>query len=88
MNVIHGHFLGHGLVVIGARQTSGRGRGKNVWLSPEGSACFSIQLSFDIDSAMGRRISLVQHIAGLAIVLSIRKQKEVSETLNHIHCQN
>ncbi|ODM94726.1 Biotin--protein ligase [Orchesella cincta] len=77
MNVISGHFLRHGLVAIAGRQTSGRGRGKNVWLSPEGCACFSIQLSFDMDSAMGRRISLVQHIAGLAVILSIPNHTEL-----------
>ncbi|CAL8133784.1 unnamed protein product [Orchesella dallaii] len=76
MNVISGHFLRHGLVAIAARQTSGRGRGNNVWLSPEGCACFSIQLSFDLDSAMGRRISLVQHIAGLAVILSVPNYAE------------
>lgn len=101
MNVIHGHFLRHGLVVIAARQTSGKGiylyyfskiqvvsflhnlpspltflgRSRNVWLSPEGCAMFSLQLAVDLDSPLGRRISLIQHIAGLAVVLSIPNYK-------------
>jgi biotin--protein ligase len=76
-DALTGHSLRNGLVVIARRQTSARGRGKNIWLSPEGCVPFSFQLQMDLNSGIGRRISLVQHIAALAIVLAVPSHKEI-----------
>ncbi|KAK3712530.1 hypothetical protein RRG08_002859 [Elysia crispata] len=66
--------LPHGLspVAIAGRQTGGRGRGGNMWLSPLGCAMFTFPLSFDIDSEMGRRVPFLQHLVSTAVVHGIR----------------
>lgn len=62
-----------GLVVIARRQTQGRGRSGNVWMSPEGCAMFSMRIRFLLQSELGRHLSLLQHIVALAIVLAMKK---------------
>ncbi|GFS17509.1 biotin-protein ligase [Elysia marginata] len=66
--------LPHGIypVAIAGRQTSGRGRGGNMWLSPRGCAMFTFPLSFELDSEMGQRISFLQHLVSTAVVHGIR----------------
>lgn len=66
--------LPHGLnpVAIAGRQTSGRGRGGNMWLSPLGCAMFTIPLSFEVDSEIGQKISFLQHLVSTAVVHGIR----------------
>lgn len=61
-----------GLVVIARRQTQGRGRSGNVWMSPEGCAMFSMRIRFLLQSELGRHLSLLQHIVALAIVLAVK----------------
>ena len=58
------------VVVVAGRQSSGVGRGANAWLSPPGCAAFTLHLpSLSLhDSALGRRVSILQHLVALAVV--------------------
>lgn len=48
------------------------GRGKNVWLSPEGCAMFTLQLHIPLKSVLGERLSLIQHLTTVAIVSTVK----------------
>lgn len=61
-------LMKHGFTVIADRQTGGKGRAGNTWLSPEGCAMFSMQLEVQNPS----RASLLQHVVALAAVHGIR----------------
>ncbi|XP_021926967.1 biotin--protein ligase isoform X2 [Zootermopsis nevadensis] len=71
MNVLSGVSLQHGLVVVPRQQTSGVGRGGNMWLSPEGSAMFSVQLHVPLASYLGQHAPLLQHVVALAVVSAV-----------------
>ncbi|XP_047353177.1 biotin--protein ligase isoform X2 [Vespa velutina] len=71
MNVVNGQKLQHGLVVIPYQQTQGRGRNKNVWLSPKGCAMFTIQLHIPKNSYLGVHISILQHLVIVGIVSAV-----------------
>ncbi|XP_057176729.1 biotin--protein ligase isoform X3 [Triplophysa rosa] len=61
-----------GLIAIAARQTQGKGRGGNVWLSPMGCAMFTLHLQIPLKSQLGQRVSFLQHLVALAVVESVR----------------
>ncbi|XP_030058075.1 biotin--protein ligase isoform X2 [Microcaecilia unicolor] len=61
-----------GLIAIAAQQTQGKGRGRNAWLSPIGSALFTLHLSIPLVSQLGQRIAFIQHLMSLAVVESVR----------------
>ncbi|XP_027007207.2 biotin--protein ligase isoform X1 [Tachysurus fulvidraco] len=61
-----------GLIAVAARQTKGKGRGGNVWLSPLGCAMFTLHLQVEVRSRLGQRIPFLQHLAALAVVESVR----------------
>uniref|UniRef100_A0A3P8VAW9 Holocarboxylase synthetase n=1 Tax=Cynoglossus semilaevis TaxID=244447 RepID=A0A3P8VAW9_CYNSE len=61
-----------GLVAVAGRQSQGRGRGKNAWLSPAGCAMFTLKVQVELGSRLGQRISFLQHLAALAVVESVR----------------
>ncbi|CAH1776897.1 unnamed protein product, partial [Owenia fusiformis] len=61
---------------IAGRQTSGKGRGGNVWLSPEGCAMFSLHMNIPLQSPLGQRVSMIQHIAALAVTQAISEVPE------------
>uniref|UniRef100_F6UEY9 Holocarboxylase synthetase n=1 Tax=Ornithorhynchus anatinus TaxID=9258 RepID=F6UEY9_ORNAN len=61
-----------GLVAIAGRQTQGRGRGGNAWLSPVGCALSTALLSVPLASHLGQRIPFVQHLVSLAVVEAVR----------------
>ncbi|ESP03602.1 hypothetical protein LOTGIDRAFT_171251 [Lottia gigantea] len=61
-----------GVIAIAGRQTSGRGRGGNSWLSPLGCAMFSLHVRIDLNSTLGQKVSFLQHIVSLAVVQSVR----------------
>lgn len=63
---------GVGLIAIPGKQTQGKGRGGNAWLSPVGCAMFSLLVSLPMDSHLGRHASFLQHITSLAVVQSVR----------------
>ncbi|BFZ09694.1 hypothetical protein BsWGS_12734 [Bradybaena similaris] len=60
-----------GLIAVAGRQTSGRGRGGNSWLSPVGCAMFTLPLSLNLDGQLGQRVSFLQHIISVAVVQSV-----------------
>ncbi|XP_064607111.1 biotin--protein ligase-like [Liolophura sinensis] len=64
-----------GLVAIAGRQTSGRGRGGNAWISPVGCAMFTAHVRFTVESLLGQRAAYLQHITAVAVVHSIRQLK-------------
>lgn len=76
MDLLHGMMLQSpqevGLIAIAARQTQGKGRGGNAWLSPLGCAMFTLHLQLPVDSRLGQRIPFLQHLAALAVVESVR----------------
>lgn len=72
MNVISELELTDGIVVLVRQQTEGVGRSNNQWLSPLGCAMFSLQLHLSLDSSLGRRLPLLQHIIGLALVNTLK----------------
>ncbi|KAM9539220.1 biotin--protein ligase isoform 1-T1 [Salvelinus alpinus] len=61
-----------GLTAVAARQTQGRGRGGNAWLSPLGCAMFSVHVQVAVSSRLGQRIPFLQHLAALAVVEAVR----------------
>ncbi|XP_068157492.1 biotin--protein ligase isoform X2 [Drosophila tropicalis] len=75
MHVINNLELIHGLAVLPLRQTAGVGRSQNQWLSPLGCAMFSLQLHLSMDSSLGSRLPLIQHVIGAAVVNSLRSHK-------------
>ncbi|XP_029405948.2 uncharacterized protein LOC105225980 isoform X1 [Bactrocera dorsalis] len=72
MNVISDLELMDGIAVLVRQQMEGVGRSNNQWISPLGCAMFSLQLHFSLDSALGRRLPLLQHIIGLAMVTTLK----------------
>ncbi|CRK91616.1 CLUMA_CG005270, isoform A [Clunio marinus] len=63
----------HGFAVIPKELTQASGRGSNKWLSPPGSLMFSLQLHIPLNSPLGQRVSLIQHMIATAVVMAIRK---------------
>ncbi|XP_075053337.1 biotin--protein ligase isoform X2 [Mixophyes fleayi] len=61
-----------GLIAIATRQTQGKGRGGNVWLSPKGCALMTLLVSIPLSSQLGQRIAFVQHLMSLAVVEAVR----------------
>ncbi|XP_051542128.1 biotin--protein ligase isoform X2 [Myxocyprinus asiaticus] len=61
-----------GLIAIAARQTQGKGRGCNAWLSPVGCGMFTLHLQLPLNSPLGQRVSFLQHLVALAVVESVR----------------
>ncbi|KAM6970067.1 biotin--protein ligase [Aplochiton taeniatus] len=61
-----------GLIAVASRQTQGRGRGGNSWLSPLGCAMFTTQLQVPVSSRLGQGIPFLQHLAALAMVEAVR----------------
>ncbi|XP_051242345.1 biotin--protein ligase isoform X1 [Dicentrarchus labrax] len=61
-----------GLIAVSARQSQGRGRGRNAWLSPLGCAMFTLAVQVELSSRLGQRIPFLQHLAALAVVEGVR----------------
>ncbi|XP_057552854.1 biotin--protein ligase isoform X2 [Hippopotamus amphibius kiboko] len=61
-----------GLIAIAVRQTQGKGRGRNAWLSPVGCALSTLLVSIPLRSQLGQRIPFVQHLMSLAVVEAVR----------------
>ncbi|XP_073440757.1 biotin--protein ligase isoform X1 [Dendrobates tinctorius] len=61
-----------GLIAIATRQTQGKGRGGNIWLSPKGCAMMTLLVSIPLSSPLGQRIAFVQHLMSLAVVEAVR----------------
>ncbi|KAG8182667.1 hypothetical protein JTE90_019692 [Oedothorax gibbosus] len=65
-------------VVVASQQVGGKGRGENVWISPKGCAMFTLNLKLSLTSRLGQRMSILQHMASLAVVHGIRKDRSYS----------
>ncbi|XP_062516763.1 biotin--protein ligase-like isoform X2 [Corticium candelabrum] len=63
---------GIGVAAVAQIQTSGRGRGSNLWLSPLGCMMVSIHLRVLANSPVFSRITFLQHVVALAAVHGIR----------------
>nr|XP_021383130.1 biotin--protein ligase [Lonchura striata domestica] len=61
-----------GLIAVAVRQTQGKGRGGNVWLSPVGCALCTLHISIPLHSNLGQRIPFIQHLVSLAVVEAVR----------------
>ncbi|XP_053772931.1 biotin--protein ligase isoform X4 [Desmodus rotundus] len=61
-----------GLIAIAVRQTQGKGRGRNAWLSPMGCALSTLLVCIPLRSLLGQRIPFVQHLMSLAVVEAVR----------------
>ncbi|XP_040908103.1 biotin--protein ligase [Toxotes jaculatrix] len=61
-----------GLIAVAARQSQGKGRGGNMWLSPLGCAMFTLSVRVELNSRLGQRIPFLQHLAALAVVEAVR----------------
>ncbi|XP_058379061.1 biotin--protein ligase isoform X2 [Diceros bicornis minor] len=68
-----------GLIAIAARQTQGKGRGRNAWLSPVGCALSTLLISIPLRSQLGQRIPFVQHLMSLAVVEAVRSIPEYQD---------
>ncbi|XP_075145553.1 holocarboxylase synthetase-like protein isoform X2 [Haematobia irritans] len=64
--------LSNGIAVIPRQQTAGVGRSNNQWLSPLGCVMYSIQLHISLNSPLGSRLPLIQHIVGAAMVNTLK----------------
>ncbi|XP_078512999.1 biotin--protein ligase isoform X1 [Lissotriton helveticus] len=61
-----------GLIAIAARQSQGKGRGGNAWISPIGCAMFTLHVSIPLKSQLGQRIAFIQHLMSLAVVEAVK----------------
>nr|XP_024095230.2 biotin--protein ligase isoform X2 [Pongo abelii] len=68
-----------GLIAIAARQTEGKGRGGNAWLSPVGCALSTVLISIPLRSQLGQRIPFVQHLMSVAVVEAVRSIPEYQD---------
>ncbi|XP_061727921.1 uncharacterized protein LOC133533022 [Cydia pomonella] len=66
--VTGGPPLAHGVAAVARRQTIGRGRGGNAWITVPGQACISLQVWRQASPTL----PLVQHAAALAAVRAVR----------------
>ncbi|XP_029658335.1 biotin--protein ligase [Octopus sinensis] len=61
-----------GMIAIAGRQTTGKGRGGNQWLSPVGCAMFTLHVQLDRSSLLGSNPVFLQHIVTVSVVRSVR----------------
>lgn len=64
-----------GLISVATRQISGRGRGGNAWLSPEGCLMFSLILC--APPSLGSKLVFVQYLIALAAVLGLDPERKL-----------
>ncbi|KAL1501975.1 hypothetical protein ABEB36_007193 [Hypothenemus hampei] len=65
--------LTHGVAVVCRQQLGGIGRSKNKWLSPWGSALFSLQLHISNITNLGKSQGLIQHLIMVAVVKAVKR---------------
>jgi len=59
-------------LVVANQQSGGKGRGGNIWLSPEGCAMFTLTIKFSILSNLGSKPPIIQHLMTVSLVHAIR----------------
>ncbi|KAK6010631.1 biotin/lipoate A/B protein ligase family protein, partial [Ostertagia ostertagi] len=62
-----------GAVVVAGRQTQGKGRGGNEFVSPVGAAMFTVSTYLPQSSSLAKTPSFVQHIFAVALVDAVRR---------------
>ncbi|KAI1754619.1 class II aaRS and biotin synthetase [Xylaria castorea] len=65
-------LLPTGFTALASMQTSGRGRGSNVWVSPVGCLLFSTCVRHPFDSCRTSPVLFVQYIVSVAIVEAVK----------------
>eukprot|EP00298_Acanthocystis_sp_HF-20_P009142 c18128_g3_i1.p1 GENE.c18128_g3_i1~~c18128_g3_i1.p1 ORF type:complete len:553 (+),score=251.48 c18128_g3_i1:584-2242(+) len=68
--------LPNGFLYTSRVQTSGKGRGNNVWISPKGQLCFSLVCHYTIGSFP---LPFIQYAMALAVVESVRSRPGYSD---------
>ncbi|KAH8993588.1 class II aaRS and biotin synthetase [Lactarius hatsudake] len=63
------------VVSLATFQLTGRGRGSNTWLSPEGCLQFSLLVRAPLGAFPAPRLVFVQYLAGLAIINACRDKR-------------
>ncbi|KAJ9049770.1 biotin holocarboxylase synthetase [Entomophthora muscae] len=66
-----------GSTIVAARQVSGRGRGKNVWVSSIGCLQFSMYMEHPV--LAGASVTLIQYLASLAMVEGVKRKSGYGE---------
>lgn len=66
------NHLPNGFTATATTQIAGRGRGSNVWVSPEGQLIFSTCLRHSLDLSQKAPVVFVQYLAAIAIAEGIR----------------
>ncbi|KAK5975352.1 Biotin--protein ligase [Trichostrongylus colubriformis] len=62
-----------GAVIVAGRQTQGKGRGGNEFVSPVGAAMFTVSTYIPQSSSLAKTPSFVQHIFAVALVDAVRR---------------
>ncbi|ETN74272.1 biotin--[acetyl-CoA-carboxylase] ligase [Necator americanus] len=62
-----------GAVIVAARQTHGRGRSGNEFLSPLGAAMFNVTTVLPKSSSLARTPSILQHVFAIALVDAVHR---------------
>ncbi|XP_067648145.1 uncharacterized protein Hcs isoform X2 [Eurosta solidaginis] len=88
MNVVSELELTDGIAVLVRQQTEGVGRSNNLWLSPLGCAMFSIQLHISLDTPLGGRLPLLQHLIGAAVVNTLKGNETYKNLDIHLKWPN
>uniref|UniRef100_A0A915D4G3 BPL/LPL catalytic domain-containing protein n=1 Tax=Ditylenchus dipsaci TaxID=166011 RepID=A0A915D4G3_9BILA len=55
-------------IMVAGRQTKGKGRGGNEWISPRGCSMVTFNYNILMDSEMAKSINFVQHVTAVAAV--------------------
>ncbi|KAK6341754.1 biotin holocarboxylase synthetase, variant 2 [Orbilia brochopaga] len=61
-----------GFTAVASTQTAGRGRGDNIWVSPQGALVFSVVVRHRLAHQEKAPVIFVQYLVGLAVVESIK----------------
>lgn len=70
------HHLPTGFTVIATRQTQGRGRSSNVWLSTAGCLLFSVCVRRPVSLMRQAHPLFVQYLASMAVVEAVKAYGE------------
>ena len=65
-------LLPSGFTVSATTQTSGRGRGDNVWISPQGCLIFSVVINHSAHLTASRPLVFLQYLAAIAVAEAVK----------------
>ncbi|KAI0244661.1 biotin holocarboxylase synthetase [Massospora cicadina] len=75
-----------GAILVAAQQLSGKGRGKNGWVSPVG--CLQFSLAMEHRDTPGTSATLIQHLAALAMVDALKRKPGYADLALHLKWPN